>query len=88
MTAEILHEAANALRVDASVGYQRGHISMREVRFKRAVADLLDEAANGIEVMAPLDWDYPMGPMDCTGSLRPEFRGALNVASVYLGESS
>lgn len=76
MTAEILREAANALRVDASVGYQRGHISMREVRFKRAVADLLDAQADEIGDLAPrLTWEAVDD-------------AALNVASVYLGESS
>lgn len=53
-----------------------------------AVADLLDEVANGVDVMAPLDWDYPLGPMDCTGALRPEWNHALAVARAYLGEAS
>lgn len=80
VSADTLRRAATAIRVDNDAWGL-------DVTFHAAVADLLEEAANGVEVMAPLDWDYPMGPRDCTGSLRPEFTLALAIARAYLGES-
>jgi hypothetical protein len=83
-TSEVLRRAANQLRGDASVGYQRGHIAMREVRFKRGVADWLDgcalfEEARDEEEWLDLDGD-PIAPEDTHA-----IGSALKVARAYLG---
>ena len=65
-----------------------GYIASWHPAVALAVADMLDEAALTVEVMGPWDWDYPEGPMDATGSLRPEVRRALAVAQAYLGEAA
>lgn len=73
-----MREAATRLRGDASAGYARGQISMREVRFRRAVADWLDSHAGDLK-MAGGQLSSCDSPGD-TGY-------ALTIASAYLGEA-
>jgi len=80
VSADLLRQAAEKIRVDVHVRYGRGHLAIREATFLRATSRLLDEVA---EHVASHDCEAHCELQGCATA-----RAAYVAARAYLGESA